>query len=1814
MKDLKRWSCRQMLSFFLAVSLLAQTPMTAWASQLETGGTESSEELPTGEEAEQDEGSLQGELPEDEEPVQGEPPREESPEEVMEELPREELPSEELPTEEVTEEPPTEESPAGEEFSQEEIPEAEEPVSETETASWHLEGKLVHLSMSCNAESGVSGSRITVQLQAEEGFVIPAGDSCIRIMAETEEEEPQELDFQTEEGSEDQKTRIISFVLPELQKEQDARIVLHAEAVKQYVIQKITAEAEDGTEEDILDSVRISPSVLYEGVTVAIWGIPEMYEEISLYPADETEAAGSVVRSDGVCMFTMPDFDVELFCEQAVPPILVDPEDIYTPSMEFVYGERSAIPDEPDMQVYKTADWINIQAGEAQVTIAEKALDQYTNLPCDYVIMVDCSRTMSRKDQGSKKTRYQLANEAITMLLNRIEEDNALLAENMKSRVALITYSGAKDNGSHPTQAKETSSYYAGDDQSDYFYSGVYEYSGFTTNVGSVKKLLNLNIRPGSRIHMALDKVLDLLEAKGLNTKRKTKVINLSDCGNDWDGRMREGYFKGNFITSWKGVKNPEGITADDKIAYIKDHYGASFMQICIGTGHQRSDIERTSLSEASGDHLFWTYDGTESRFGEIFSQIHEVPFEIRAVSKVITDLFDTTYWEAEEVTSCTTGMDTVSLEGDRLIWRLPDEDHGSAQTCTVRIRLKEKYRYQSVSDTSYRTNADREVPGLTYQFTIDGGIHDQEQREGSVKTPFLLYGTVEFDAEKVWTVEGSQASSITTALYQKLPGLQETQIDGKIIREPEWKCSYTNAERQAAGKYPYVKYNNQGELVSYTLKEQVPRGYTALPEKTNGVQTTFYNEPYKIKAALQKVDEETKNPLSGAIFSVYQWSIRSGSWIPYKGSTDEESDAGYEKGTMDSGKILQLQEQEKGMYVTPSWLYYTADNSGRFAVAETKAPEGYYGDWKDDSLVTDHASEEDKVFYELKMDAAGSNTGKEVRIAIENDGILENQRVLGQITFEKKDLESGLAFPQGETTFAGAEYKLYAAETILHADGTTGILYQKGEEIPLRLAGTGSAYNVYVLDEKGKGGTGTITLPAGGKAVIRNLELGTYELKEQKAPEGYLIQPDAYEVSLDYQNERESIVKVNGISVYDQAKKQKLSFYKVTGYGQEGQLMPLAGAKFSVYRVSDLHGGAYAQASNEEVVQSIIDDYRDEVSLLYEKIKQERPVQVYAAEDSESVQTGQLTKSVTYATGETHEAIGMHAYLAAELVSDEQGIVTIPELPFGRYAVVETTTPKEKIAARPFVYSVTGDDVHGTVNSPDDQNGSRLQDQIFLADRPVSALVRIEKTDSCSGKAVLTPGAQYVLHDLDGAWFAYVMKDKTTAEKKAYQKKYGDLVVQYVQGTDMGTKEHPYSTKLILKNGEQKSAAYIDTAQPLPTGRYELEEIQAPEGYILQGKEGVIRKKDGQTFYETKETGTWEKRPQERTRFVISSEYAVYDASAGQLVVKVRQKNTPAVGKISIQAKEEVLVGADRSFFQKYRFVYESRPAAGEVFEIRAAEEIYEPMYGKAAREALKKNGETVEPLYHDGDVVERLVTDEKGQAWTGTEDDPETGSPKGLPLGKYRIIRIQNGAEQQLQEIEIAYAGQEVPVIYQDIVWETSPKKLQIEVKKEDADTGTALAGAVFGLYSKEEIRNDAGKLVLEPDTLIGTAVSGQDGIAVFPELVPASLYYVRELKAPNGYTCAENLLEVPESGEGGIQILCMDKKIKTHSSDSESEEPSEPQTKSEPEAVTAAETKDTAPMLLFARCLFLSAVGISAVLVRRKKKNSFIHGSLH
>ena len=114
---------------------------------------------------------------------------------------------------------------------------------------------------------------------------------------------------------------------------------------------------------------------------------------------------------------------------------------------------------------------------------------------------------------------------------------------------------------------------------------------------------------------------------------------------------------------------------------------------------------------------------------------------------------------------------------------------------------------------------------------------------------------------------------------------------------------------------------------------------------------------------------------------------------------------------------------------------------------------------------------------------------------------------------------------------------------------------------------------------------------------------------------------------------------------------------------------------------------------------------------------------------------------------------------------------------------------------------------------------------------------------------------------------------------------------------------------------------------------------------------------------------------------------------------------------------------------------------------------------------------------------------------------------------------------------------------------------EKAQVKVIKLDEKTGAALAGAVFNLYTQDDIYNaDGDRLFRAGDLLATSAPTGEDGTVVFDCDLPmqdarygetdkqnSGRYIIRELRAPTGYFLNEEPMEFIFTYTGAkVQVL--------------------------------------------------------------------------
>lgn len=297
------------------------------------------------------------------------------------------------------------------------------------------------------------------------------------------------------------------------------------------------------------------------------------------------------------------------------------------------------------------------------------------------------------------------------------------------------------------------------------------------------------------------------------------------------------------------------------------------------------------------------------------------------------------------------------------------------------------------------------------------------------------------------------------------------------------------------------------------------------------------------------------------------------------------------------------------------------------------------------------------------------------------------------------------------------------------------------------------------------------------------------------------------------------------------------------------------------------------------------------------------------------------------------------------------------------------------------------------------------------------------------------------------------------------------------------------YPTVVTHKSYFTDSEGYLILPQNLKIGHYRIEEVNAPFGYTLN-----------ENYYEVS---------------VDSDTLYQMDDVSGDVIINVVYENHPVKGELHIVKKGEVLNQYDDKDFR-----YEVEALTGAEFKVYAAEDIYTADFQK------DENGNRILE-YASGALVETLVTDKDGKA-----------SIENLPLGTYRVEEtkapegfVLNG---EAQTITFAYADQNTPIIEQTATFENDRQKVEIAVVKKDAKNGAVVAGAAFGLYAKADILAH-GKVIVKADMLLGEAMTGEDGRAVFDLNLPFGEYYIREEQAPAGYVSSDETIEVSVAYQG-------------------------------------------------------------------------------
>lgn len=297
------------------------------------------------------------------------------------------------------------------------------------------------------------------------------------------------------------------------------------------------------------------------------------------------------------------------------------------------------------------------------------------------------------------------------------------------------------------------------------------------------------------------------------------------------------------------------------------------------------------------------------------------------------------------------------------------------------------------------------------------------------------------------------------------------------------------------------------------------------------------------------------------------------------------------------------------------------------------------------------------------------------------------------------------------------------------------------------------------------------------------------------------------------------------------------------------------------------------------------------------------------------------------------------------------------------------------------------------------------------------------------------------------------------------------------------------YPVTKVHKSYFTDKDGYLILPNSLRPGNYRIEEVTAPDGYTLNGNHVTVAVDTNTAF--------------------------LMDSVSGDAIITVEYENHPVKGQLTIYKQGEMLTSFDGQFH------YEMQGLEGAEFEVYAAEDIY------TADHQVDEAGNRL--LYFAKDaLVATVVTDADGKAVV-----------KNMPLGKYYVKETQATEgfvlNTILQDAEFTYADQNTPVVFDEVSYTNERQKVAITVEKQDAETADVVAGAVFGIYNAEDIKDRSGKVLVAANTLLQEMTTDAEGQAVCSLDLPLGQYYVKELKAPLGYVSSDEVLTFDASYQG-------------------------------------------------------------------------------
>ena len=785
------------------------------------------------------------------------------------------------------------------------------------------------------------------------------------------------------------------------------------------------------------------------------------------------------------------------------------------------------------------------------------------------------------------------------------------------------------------------------------------------------------------------------------------------------------------------------------------------------------------------------------------------------------------------------------------------------------------------------------------------------------------------------------------------------------------------------------------------------------------------------------------------------------------------------------------------------------------------------------------------------------SGNGYEQDVTVENGEITVNELPAGDYTITEKTAPNGYLVnvaPFKTTVVAGQ-----TVETTITDEAPTGKISIKKSDSKGNIQGEasleGAEYTVYGADGQE---VGKITTDKDGNGSLENLVLGTYTVKETKAPEAYDLDWNTYTVELTYKDQNTAIILGN-VDSKENVKTGKIEIKKTDTEGN-----PLKSGEFGIYANADMYIGDTLYKKGQLVVSIKTDDsgvarsddlpygsyYVKEISAPTQEAGNSH--NFVLSDDTQYVKINgknktdtvtfvdkKVTASKTTITG-TDEIKG-----AVMTVTDNDGKVidtwtsdgnphSIKGLHEGwEYTLTETTAPKGYVKAESIKFTVSTDKKDQTLVMKDKQFTASKKDvsgknyvegaKLEVRDdqnRVVDSWTSTKEDHYVSG---LEEGKTYRLVEAE-APKGYVKADDifftVSNEKKNESVIMKDSKITASKTDITGTKEIKGAVLTVTDNDGKVIDTWTSDGNPhaisgLHEGwEYTLTETTAPKGYVKaesikfkaeSGKDQKLVMKDGQ--FTAKKTD-------------VSGKNHVEGAK-----LEVRDEKNNVVDSWTTTKEDHYISGLEEG--KTYRLVEAEAPkgyvkASDVSFTVTADMESATVVMKDAKITAKKTDISGTKEV----EGAEMIVTDEKGTVVDKWISGKEEHNISGLEAGKKYTLTEKTAPNSfvKAESIEFTAGGDK----NQSLVM----KDKQYTVSKKDASVKNYVEGA------KLEVRDEQDRVV---DSWTTTKedhyVSG---------LEEGKTYRLVEVEAPKGYVKASDIYFTVSKDKKNETVVMKDAKI--------------------------------------------------------------------